>query len=218
MEKIVKNKSILVGDEKLVKKKNWIPLDEMNTDVKILTHELFDTIFNKIVREHKPTHNIAFISLCTATRPYHLGRKWKKFVSEFSNKADLIVISSGGVIPQNYWCSFPYQNYDGDSAKSANGLYTEKLEKRLVKFFTVHNYDYVVANFRPKIRNTPVVKKVFDDLKVKGIIKDFVVVPDEAAYQELQNRGFPGGKMYPDLDELIFEKIKQSVDNYIDIL
>ena len=46
MEKIVTDKSILVGDEKLVKKSQWIPLTEMNTDIKILTHKMFDDAIN----------------------------------------------------------------------------------------------------------------------------------------------------------------------------
>lgn len=214
MNKIVKDKSILVGDEKLVKKNKWIPLSDMNTDIKILTHKLFDNVFNKIVREHTPKHNTAFISLCTSTRPYQLGRKWKKYVSEFEDKADLIVISSGGVIPQQFWNSYPYLNYDGDSAKSANKLYAQKLEKRLLKFFKTHHYDYVVANFRPKLRNTPVIEKVFSKLKKGGQVRDFIIVPTQEEYEDLQSRGFPGGKMYPDLDEKIFENIKKSVEKY----
>ena len=218
MNKTVKDKSILVGDERLVKRKNWISLNEMNTDMKILNHKLFDNIFNKIVREHRPNHKVAFLSLCTSTRPYHRGRKWKKFISEFGDRADLIVVSSGGIIPQNYFCSFPFLNYDGDSAKSANLLYAKKLEKRLLKFFKTHQYDYIVANFRPRLRNTPTIKKVCNRLKLKSVIKDFVLVPDEESYQDLQDRGFPGGKMFPDLDEAIFEKIKQKIDYFTAIV
>lgn len=216
MDKIVKDKSILVGDEKLVKKSQWIPLSEMNTDMKILTHKMFDNAFNKIVRDHTPKHKVAFISLCTSTRPYQLGRKWKKYVSEFSGKADLIVTSSGGIIPEAYWNSYPYLNYDGDSAKSANKLYAEKMEKRLLKFFKTHRYDYVVINFRPKLRNTPVAAKVFAKLKEEGFVKDYIIVPDQSMYEDLQRRNFPGGKMYPDLDEKIFENIKISVEEFGD--
>lgn len=215
MDKIVTDKSILVGDEKLVKKSQWIPLSEMNTDIKILTHKIFDNAFNKIVREHKPKHNVALISLCISTRPYHLGRKWKRYIEEFGDKADLIVTSSGGVIPQEYWNSYPYLNYDGDSAKVANKLYAEKMEKRLLKFFKTHSYDYVVVNFRPKLRNTPVATKVFSKLKQQGFVKDYVIVPTQEAYSELQSRGFPGGKMYPDLDEKILGQIRESVEQFL---
>jgi hypothetical protein len=213
MYRIVTDKSILIGDEKLVKREDWIPLSEMNTDIKILTHKMFDDAFDKIVKEHKPKHDVVFLSLCTSTRPYHLGRKWKTYMDEFSGKADLIVTSSGGIIPQAYWNSFPYLNYDGDSAKIANKLYAEKMEQRLLKFFKTHKYRYAIANFRPKLRNTPVVTKVFAELKEQGYVEDYIIVPSEQEYLGLQERGFPGGKMYPDLDEKIFEHLRYKVNN-----
>lgn len=85
-----------------------------------------------------------------------------------------------------------------------------------MKFFKTHRYDYVVINFRPKLRNTPVAAKVFAQLKEEGFIKDYVIVPDQAAYEDLQQRNFPGGKMYPDLDEKIFDSIKNCVENFGD--
>lgn len=215
MDKIVTDKSILVGDEKLIKKNKWIPLSDMNTDIKILTHKMFDNAFNKIVREHTPKHNVAFISLCTSTRPYQLGRKWKKFVEEFEDKADLIVISSGGVIPQEYWNSYPYLNYDGKfPSKEINVLYNKKMEKRLNKFFKTHRYDYIIANFRPNLRNTPTIKKIMEQFKNGNIINDYIVIPDKESYSKLQERGFPGGKMYPDLDIEIFNELCEAVDNF----
>lgn len=214
MFRIVTDKSKLVGLENLVKYDDWIPLEDMNTDMKILQHPLFDNAFKQIVQEHKPQHRVAFLSLCTSTRPYHLGRKWKTYMDRFSGKSDLIVTSSGGVIPKAYWNSYPFLNYDGDSAPSANETYVKKLESRLMEFFSTHQYDYIVANFRPKMRNTPVVYKVFNELKEKGVITDFVVLPTEEMYKKLQDKGFPGGKMYPDLDDSILGALEAKIDEW----
>lgn len=218
MNKIVKDKSILVGDEKLVKKDKWVSYNEINESMNILKHKIFRQTFNKIVREHQPKHNIAFLSLCTSTRPYHLGRKWKQYIKTFSGKVDLIVLSSGGIIPQDYWNSFPFLNYDGKTSPPGfEELYAKLMDERLSKFFKIHHYDYVVANFRPNIRNAVIAQKTLARLKKYGKIKDFVLVPDKEAYEELQKRGFPGGKMYPDLDVKIFEHIENAVNKFVDL-
>lgn len=219
MDKIVKDKSILVGDELLVKKKKWVEFSEINESMAILNHKLFDTVFEKIVTDHTPNHRIAFFSLCTSTRPYQLGRKWKVFLEKFNEYADMIVVSSGGIIPQKYWNSYPFLNYDGHTTPTGfEKLYEEKMTKRMLKFLKKHRYDYIIANFRPNIRNANIAHNVLAILKDKKIIKDYKVIPDDELYKDVQKRGFPSGKVFPDLDVKVLEELNNTLKRFKNLL
>jgi predicted RNA-binding protein len=113
IDKIIKDKSILVGDEKVIKQSKWVPFSEISTSLDVLNHHIFSDAFQNILKTFKTTHKIAFMSMCTSTRPYYLSRKWKEFKNHFDGLMDLIVISNGGIIPEEYWESYPYLNYDG---------------------------------------------------------------------------------------------------------
>ena len=203
-------KSHLTGNQLLVNIEDWIPLEQMNTDIKILEHPIFEKCFNKIVENHVVTNKTALISLCTSSRPYNKSRKWKVFL-RYQNYSDLMVISSGGVIPQPYWNSYPYLNYDGDSHKSANDLYMKVMSRRLLKFFQTHRYSHIVANFRPNQRNTSTIREVLTKLKKDGYINTFDIIPDDDLYNDIQRRGFPSGMIFPDIDECVLEALDKSV-------
>jgi len=187
-------KSTNRGDEQLIPMKDWILPDEMNTDESVLKHPIFDIAFDRILEDWIPKHNIAFMSLCTATRPYSKSNKYKVFNETFGNEVDFIVVSNGGFIPPKYWNSFPFLNYDAyhDPSGDWDLLYQEKMFDRIKKFFTKFNYEYVVANFRPSMRNYKPANEGLQLMKNEGKIKDFVVVPNEELYLKAKADGFAG--------------------------
>jgi hypothetical protein len=205
--KEIKDKSVLTGDQKLIQKHDWIPASDMDSDGKILAHPLFDTTFERILEDYKPIHKTAFVSLCTVTRPYYYSRKWKKFIESFGDFADMIVGSNGGVIPRDYWNSYPFLNYDGFHDPKVDEEYKAKFGYRLEKFLRTHSYEYVIANFRPNQRNTPVIEELLPRLKADDIIKDYVIIPNEELYNDVKCRGFPAGSCFPDLDDKVLNEL-----------
>lgn len=213
-EKMVDDKSILVGDELLIPRNKWVAFDEINSTVKILSNPIFETAFAEIVKKHKPKEKVAFISLCTTTRPYQFSRKWGEFKKAFGSMADLIVLSNGGIIPEKFWQSYPYMNYDGPDVADQE-TFNKLTEDRLTRLFSKHKYDYILANFRPNMPNTRyIVDKALSQLKEKGKIKDYLILPTEEQYNKLQEDGFPGGKMFPDLDTDILKSFIDTITKF----
>ena len=206
------NKKILQGDEQLFLKYDWISADKLFGENRVLTSPLMHSAFDLILEKHTPTHKTAFLSLCTSTRPFLLSKKWKKFISEFKNKADLIVVSSGGFVPQNFWCSYPFLNYDAPEHQDDN-LYKEVMYDRMMRFFKTHRYDYVLANFSPKQRNRETAEQGLSKLKADGFISDFNLIPNVETYNEAQKQGWKeNGKMFPDLNPVIFKELKLHIE------
>ena len=198
--KKIKDFSILTGDEKLLLRSEWIEFSEINTQFKILKHQMFDKCFDKIVENHEVKNNVAFLSLCTKSRPFNLSRKWKTFIQSFGKDVDYIVYSSAGIIPQAFWASYPFLNYSGTLNTLAKDLSQRRMEERLNYFFENFQYEYVIFNIGPKKRNYPIAKRVLSELKERNLIKDFVVIPDMKLYNKVRNDGFSGcGHRYPDI-------------------
>ncbi len=215
--KVVKDKSILQGDEKLINRKKWVSFDEINTSEKVLNHYIFDIAFNNIIKTFKPKNKIAFLSMCTSTRPYNASKKWSEFKLQLNNNIDNIVISNGGIIPEEFWYSYPYLNYDGImKGKKDDQLYFEKTSKRIEKFLKKCKYDYVIVNFKPTGRFTKVALDILPKLVKQKIIKEFIIIPSLELYQDLQKRGFPRGKMFPDIDYEVLNSINNTINNFHD--
>lgn len=182
------------GDDKLIPHKDWVPQSEMNTDEKVLKHPIFEQAFKAILKKWKPTKNIAFMSLCTATRPYSKSNKYKEFTKRFGDIVDFIVVSNGGFIPKPFWSSYPYLNYDAphDDTGAWDKLYQDTMYDRIKRFFGVFEYEYVIANFRPTLRNYEPAKKGLQEMKDAGRIKDFIIIPEIELYEKAKADGFRG--------------------------
>ena len=203
------NEKINCGSEELIPKSEWVTPQDLEGELKVLNSPLMEKAFQKILTKFIPTHNVAFLSLCTATRPYSKSRKWNVYNNYFGDKCDLIVTSNGGVIPQPFWECYPYMTYDAYSHED-NGLYNKVLLRRLVEFFTkFDSYDTIIFNFRPGLRN----RAVAEDFEKLDIAKKFniIITPSEDAYGTDKKLGFPNGSMFPDLNHYSFEDIKKSV-------
>ena len=201
------------GDEKLFPRSKWISVKKLSGENKVLKSPLLHTAFRLILKKHIPKHKIAFLSLCTTTRPYSLSKKWKKFIEAFDAKADLMVVSNGGFIPKAFWNSYPFLNYDAGNHEN-NDLISLMCE-RMVQFFKKHPYEYVIANFSHKQKNQKLVIQSLTELKSAEFIKDFIVIPDKKTYEKAQVVGWnENGMMFPDLHPIIFNKLKRYINKY----
>ena len=211
----VKDKRINQGNETLFKIEEWVPSSEIDNEEKILSHPIMHESFNRILEQHVPVQKTAFLSLCTSTRPYYNSAKWSKFIDTFQHKVDLIVVSNGGMIPEKFWESYPYLNYDGGDHFDIK-IYQDIMYDRMVRFFERHKYDYVIANFRPNLINHEPAHLSLKLLKENGYIKDYAVVPDEETYERARELGFRpphgSGDMFPDLTVTVLDALKQQVE------
>ncbi len=202
------------GSTLLIKREEWVSAEDISgTDELVLNHTVMVKAQEEILKRYEPRHKICLVSLCTKTRPYSKGRKWRTFLNEFSN-VDFIINSSGGVIPIKYESCYPYLNYDGDGDKIFNELYITYTVRNLIRFFIHIDYDYIVFNFRPNLRNVKAAQIAGKYLQDMGYIKGWVITPNEEVYKKAQANGFAklGLSMYPDLHPIVLEDIKEKIE------
>jgi hypothetical protein len=208
------------GDEKLIKSKDWIPPSDMNSDEKVLRHPIFEKAFSQILKQWKPKSNVAFLSLCTSSRPYSKSTKYQKFIERFGDHVDFVVVSNGGFIPPDYWNSWPFKNYDSphEPDGSVDELYQEVMYDRLVRFFNTFDYEYVIANFRPNLRNCKPATEGLQLMKETGRITDFAVIPDKELYDKAAEDGWRGkngcGAIFPDLHLFIITELENKAKSW----
>jgi len=198
------------GSELLIPKSEWVPESEIQGDEsKTLRSPMVEKAFQRILELWNPKHKVALVSLCTATRPYSESRKWKTFKEHFGDKADMIICSNGGIIPIEFESCYPYLTYDAHGQAKWDNLYVNVCYRRLNEFFKKHKYDKIVFNFRPGMRNRLAAKAFVRDWK--GDEKIYIL-PDEKLYKELQDDGFPSGKMFPDCDDRVIEVLRKAIE------
>jgi len=204
------------GDQKLFKQKEWIDNKELHgNDELILNHSIMVKAQERILDNFKPKNRVAFVSLCTSTRPYSKSRKWKKFITEFKN-VDYIISSNAGVIPLEYENSYPYPIYDAHGEKEYDDMYIIYTTRNLMRFFIIKSYEYVVFNFRPTLRNSKAGKFAGKYLKEKKHIKDYVVAPNDFIYSKAHKSGFDkiGLRMFPDLHPIILTDLHYYINKF----
>lgn len=198
-----------IGSDLLIPRERWVTEAELQkTEAMVLRHPIMEEAFEQIVKLHKPKHKIALVSLCTSTRPYNKSRKWKEFERQFGNDADMIINSSGGVIPMEYADCYPYLTYDVHRQKEVDNLYCQVAYRRLMTFFNAHKYEKIIFNFRPGLRNRACALK-FRETYTGGA--EVFILPTLAGYKAAQRGGFPKGKMYPDIDDIVLDEIAKAV-------
>lgn len=212
-----KDKAVNKGGTELFKKNEWIGTEDINDEEKILLSPLMHESFERILDKHEPIQHTAFLSLCTASRPYDKSTKWKGFIDAFHKKVDFIVVSNGGMIPEKFWEQYPYMTYDGGDHWDIE-MYQYIMFYRMLRFFKRHSYKYVIANFRPNLINHEPAHKALHLLKSLGYIEDYEVIPDQETYDIAQEKGFRPphgcGDMFPDLTQTVLDKLKEQVEEY----
>jgi hypothetical protein len=183
-----------IGRDDLIPVEKWVTPGEIKGEVNVLKSPMIETAFQKILKDFIPKSEIAFLSLCTSTRPYNKSYKWKRIMNDFNSffniKFDYIVCSNGGIIPEQYWYSYPYLTYDAHGESDTDELYKEYFERRLIQFFERFHYKMVFADFRPSQRNREVVEKVLPKLKNQGKIDDFFISPSLDVWKRMKKDGF----------------------------
>lgn len=207
-------KKVNCGKEDLIPKDKWVDESEIQgNDEKVLNASVIKEAFEQILIKHKPKHKIAFVSLCTSTRPYSKSIKWKHFKELFSDDCDLIISSNGGIIPIEFEDCYPYLTYDAPASPEFRQLYIDTLYQRLNRFFTKHHYDYIIFNYRPanrSSRNRAAAKRFMDNFT--GDTKCFLL-PTTKVYNAAQDNKFkPYGSYYPDLSDEVIKEIKEVLD------
>lgn len=180
------NKSIPQGNELLAKiqQRDLTYDDSYNL---LFDDTLYDESLDKILENFKPRHKIALVSLCTSTRPYSKSVKWSTFIERYNNLADMIIWSSGGIIPIEYECCYPYLNYDDVSPYPPHLVerYIQVGIIRLEKFFTKFKYDKVIFAFKYDAINIISVNEVMPGLVERGLVGSYAIVPNNEHYETL---------------------------------
>lgn len=206
------NKKINQGKDTLIPRNEWVNESEIQgTDDMVLNHPIMEKAFKNIVESFTPNHKIALVSLCTSTRPYSKSRKWKKFIEEFSDYADMIICSNGGIIPIEYEDCYPYLTYDAHGQAKYNEMYIKKIYERLMIFFNKHHYDIIVFNFRPTLRNRKSAIKFVENYKGDSKI---YILPTEEAWENMLARWRSSPKSahyFPDIEPEILNELKEVI-------
>lgn len=201
------------GNEELIPRNEWVDESKIQGDSSlILKSDIMNRAFEQILKLHCPKHRVAIVSVCTSTRPYSKSLKWKKFKELFSHNCDLVISSYGGIIPIEFEECYPYMTYDTNRPSGVDNLYIDISYERLIKFFTIHHYDYIIFNYRPASR-------ALNDVRVaEKFIKNFnhsqcFILPSLNVYNNArQNKFKPYGGHYPDLSNEIIDEINILLD------
>ena len=155
-------------------------------------------------------HDVAFFSLCTFTRPYSKSVKWKKFKELYSDKADLIISSSGGIIPLEYENQYPFLTYDTTRLAKYNKLYIQKNYPKMKIFLNKFKYDYIIFNFRPTLRDVYLGRLIKKESENPDNI---YIVPSKKVYKLAKKNGFkPSGGYNPDLSYEVLNEINEAFE------
>jgi predicted RNA-binding protein len=206
-----------IGGERLLPRSEW-PIDGAlhGTDEDVLCHPVMIRAQEAIIQQFKPASRVAFLSLCTSTRPYSKGKKWSTFIEQIPG-VDHIVCSNGGIIPLEFESEFPYLTYDAHGQAEFDGLYILFTDRNMIRFFVAKRYEYIVFNFRPNLRNSRSAHMAGQYLKARGHVKGYAVIPDERLYDAAHADGFDkhGCRMFSDLHPWILKALKEQAEKYL---
>lgn len=205
------------GGQYLLPTSEWAPIaDIQGNDPLVLNNVVMERAFQRILDTHVPGRKTALFSLCTATRPYSKSRKWSKYIAEFEPLVDLIIHSNGGIIPIEYEGQYPYLTYDAHGEKKYDDIYIRIGIRRMKEFLERHRYQYVLFNFRHKMRNFKIAQVVGPWAKAQGLISDYAILPNQAQYEQSQREGFAaqGFSIYPELYPTMFNPVKEQLTTW----
>lgn len=212
-------KTLPIGNEILFKKEEWVSSEELDNEEKVLNHPIMQEAFDRMLPLHKPVQHTAFLSLCALLRPYSKGQKWQRYIQEFDGKVDMIVSSNGGVIPRDFWESWPYMNYESGPPhyERESKLFKKLGTDWLLRFFKTHSYKYVICNIRHVHRIYSMWPDTLEELKQDGYIEDYFMVPSKELYEKAANYGFGTkpygmGAMNPDLHKFILDETLRLIE------
>ena len=194
------------GSDFLIPKSEWVKEDEIQgNESKLFGHPVIDKAFERILDDWRPQHRVCLLSSCTTTRPYDKSVKWKKYIEAFEDKADLIVVSNAGIIPQKYWSCYPYMTYDSHGTTRTRAQALNILLDRMNRFFYKNDYEKVV-----------VVAKHLSAVRMVALKcdRDIELVPTMCERElDSENRFAPYGNHFPELAEHCFAHTRRAIEN-----
>lgn len=204
------------GDERLLCRDEWVEAQEIQGSPELIFNSpVLNKAQERILDQFTPSHPIAFVSVCTSSRPYSKSPKWKTFKNELLD-VDLIVSSNGGIIPMEYESSYPYMTYDAFHQREFDQLFMLYMTRYFIRFFTLKRYDYLVLNSGPT-KSHPYRRKsallAARYLKAHHHIKDFAVCPSLDVYKNAVFRTMRD-KLFPDIHPSVLDEIKQQIEAY----
>lgn len=203
---MTKKEKVNKGSTLLIPKSEWVPEKEIQgNDEMVLTHPVMKKAFNKILQLHEMKHKIAFVSLCTSTRPYSKSLKWKNFKERYGDYADMIICSNGGIIPIEFEECYPYLTYDAHGEKKYDELYVRYVYARLKIFFEKFPYEYIIFNFRHNLRNVRSARALRKKSKHP---ENIFIAPSKKTYMMAKKNNFkPYSGYYPDLSHEVINEL-----------
>lgn len=201
-----------MGRDLLIPKEDWVDASELFGDVdepssKIPTHKVVVKANERILELFKPKNKIAVVSRCTSSRPYIKSQKWKEINKQVGDACDLIVVSSAGVIPQEFWDCYPFCTYD--DITPPDKFWMDYVENSLVKFFENNKYDLIVFYMTPNCHHR---RKGILDRVIKRIDTKCVILPTIDVYNEARKENFkPFSRMFPECGHQCIDELKSVV-------
>ncbi len=119
----------------------------------VLKSPVFNEAFDTVLHLYQPKKKFAVCSLCSQTKPFSSSIKWRGIIKIFAGIADLIIVSSAGIIPLEYENYYPFNSYDSHSGHEGSVELSEFSKnlfyRRLNKFFQTFHWDKVVFLLDP---------------------------------------------------------------------
>ena len=112
-------------------------------DDSLLYHKHFDIAFEKVLEEWKPKHDAVVFVSCTMNKPYDSNKKIMTVVNTVKDIADVVIISSCGIIPVEMGLKYPYAYYNYDTIGESPEMKAKAKEviyNRLSRFLEKFNY------------------------------------------------------------------------------
>lgn len=109
----------------------------------LLYHKHFDIAFEKVLEEWQPKHDSVVFVSCTMNKPYDSNAKIMNIVNTVKDIADVVIISSCGIIPVELGLKYPYAYYNYDTIGESQEMKTKAKEviyNRLDRFLQKFNY------------------------------------------------------------------------------
>jgi len=210
MKQNEKNKGYGENKWALLPESSWVPEDEFIGEEAVLRHPIMKEAFEQSLQHHNPSSNICLITLCAASNDN--SQKFKTFRKQFPN-VDIMIMSNATFTSLDIWSSmWPYRSYD---APRETGRWDKEYEdlaySRMMRFFGMFQYDYVICNFLPhQQRNMNACRRAMPELKKQGRIKEFRFHPTWDEYDQIRDQ-FPKGTRQPHITEIVLGVMEEEL-------
>jgi len=162
----------------------------------LITHPHYRVWQDYFQRQYqKPEEKEILLLLpCSYKKPYHKSKTHKKIYNTIKqtgkqDKIHRVVLSSPGIIPVDKCDNYPFTAYDWpewEETPEIKQKYIQVNRERVKKYLENHDYDKVLAYFKPDSESWKAVRKASKDLDIQ--IENLL---SEEAYQKVKEQRNP---------------------------